>query len=556
METSKDLVVSENRAVDAPQAWIDDEFYKVIVPNYEVSYKDEAAENAAEPEASDQGESTSEKLSFRKRVAKKLGAFATEIKIALAAGMAYERENSTPTKRKVGAAALVLTGLAAAGAFAAHKSGLDHTTLLSAYQNADMQPDTFGVSETVNSKILTPGMGDGTGQGIANQLRGTYYAGDKPHVIQYPASAAPLSGTETFDQSIEKGSDALYNAIKERLDQGYNVDVTAYSQGTVVQKDAMDRIIADNGGVVPEGLNATYLASPNVSTGLYNNSIFQMVEPALNQLGANLDHTPLHEGAHVIARETDVVSNSADRPWTTALSQAVGYAAGDGHALTAEDIADTSRHFTHTTPDGVTITSVRPEGTQTAALRAAEMNGFLVTPEADAFGQAIAPQGHVGMPNPNINGDEVIRTGAALIDDSVRRAGMADPNLSQAANDWVNHAPEPVKQAVNDTLNAVFNPQPAPAAPEPSPAYVAPVVEAPTPMYEPAPVYTPEPAYQAPVPAYTAPAEQAASTINAVSDAAQSAANTWAPGNTQIQNDIQNLTDQAQGLASQFGLVR
>ena len=544
-----------------PQSVIDDEFYNVIVPNYDIDYGDETSLNAAESRAeqAEEGEVV-EKRSWRKRISNKLGALATEVKIAWSsAGMASEfgRDENDPrrSKVKIALAGTALAGLTAAGAYAAHKSGIDHTTFTSAFDTADLPSPAFdlNIDEAVNSKIITGGMTDGTAEGINKQLQGTYFVDEQTHRIQYPASAAPLTGTESFDQSIEKGSDALYHAIKERLSSGYDVDVTAYSQGTVVQKDAVDRLIAENGGVVPEGLKATYLASPNLPTGLYNNSVFKSVEPVLNQLGANLDHTPLHEGAHVYARETDVVSNSADRPWTTALSQAVGYAAGDGHALTAEDIADTSRHFTHTTPDGVTITSIRPEGTQTAALRAAEMNGFLVTPEADAFGQAIAPQGKVGLANPNINGNDVIRTGAALIDDSARRAGLADPNLTRAANDFVNYAPEPVRQAVNDTINKVFNPQSAPAAPAPAPevaqAYVAPAVEVPAPA-APAPV-------EAPVYTPPAPAPQPiVETINSASTAAQQAANTWAPGNQQIQNDIQNFTNQAHGLASQFGLVR
>lgn len=552
-------------AKNIPQSLIDDEFYGVIVPNYDIDYGDESTASAVEAPAA-----TIEKQSLRQRVSRKLGTFATATKDAWNAGghtevirtgfraatsrlesnkAKNEQSKSHINKTKAALAATALAGLTVAGAYAAHKSGIDHATLASAFNNVDTPTNVFetGVNEAVNSEIITGGMGDPNAEGIYNQLQGTYFVDEQPLRIQYPASAAPLTGAETFDQSIDKGSDALYNAIKDRLSSGYEVDVTAYSQGTVVQKDAIDRLIAENGGVLPEGVNATYLASPNLPTGLYNNSIFQAVEPVLNQLGANLDHTPLHEGAHVYARETDVVSNSADRPWTTALSQAVGYAAGDGHALTAADIADTSRQFTHTTPDGVTITSIRPEGTQTAALRAAEMNGFLVTQEADAFGQAIAPQGTVGLANPNINGDEVIRTGAALIDDSARRAGLANPNLSQAAHDWVTYTPEPVRQAVNDTINSVFNPQSAPVAPEVAQPYVAPVIEA--------PVYTPPAPVEAPV--YAPPAtEQVVATIDSASVAAQQAANTWAPGNQQLQNDIANVTNQVHGLANQFGLVR
>lgn len=455
-----------------------------------------------------------EKLSWRARVSRKLGALATEAKIAyttqggplgmmanaIAKGSnnASEKlknvsEQSRKEKVKTALAVTAFGVLAAAGAYGAHKT---YPHMFDFAMDAVPQPEVHDlglvdgemINQSVSAKVLTGGMGDGRSEFIRGMLSGSPFVEGDVTQIHYPAEAAPLNGTHTFDQSVNIGADATYNAIKAKLEAGEHVDVVSYSQGTVATKEAVDRIVAENGGVMPDNLNAIFLATPNIqTTGLYHNGVFQLVEPLLNAAGANLDHGNLPAGSEVYARTTDIVSNSGDRPITTVLSQAAGYLWGDGHALTAEDIADTSRHTSHMV-DGVLIHSVQPEGTQTAALRAAEMHNLPGMDNKewvgalDRFGEAVAPQGVVGKENPGIDLNEAAHAGAEA-------ARVWTKTWAPEHSDAVNHIADFVQS--NDWT------PPAPAAdpvPVPAPEYIAPT-PAPAPEYVP-PAPVPDPIAQ------------------------------------------------------------
>lgn len=334
--------------------------------------------------------------------------------------------------------------------------------------------DAESLNNTVVSRPVTDiyigGMGDGEGNFFHQAMASQGEQADKTVPVHYPAEIAPISGDATFDESIAAGVDAAYNAIQTELQQGNAVDLKGYSQGTVVMHGALERIAEENGGTLPDSISATFFASPNTpNTGLYESDLFELAEPVLQPLGVTADKSPLPPGSETAAMTTDVVANSANRPLTTQISQAIGYAFGDGHRMpTAEDIADPTRTTTHVV-DGVTIHSVKPEGIQTAALRAAQQHGFYVSEAADRLGQAVAPQGEVGGPDPGIDPNEVIRAGAAFLDDTARIHGLADPHLEEAA------------QGIN--LNV---PPVAPVLPE----VELPPVE--IPAVEPAPVVAPE----------------------------------------------------------------
>lgn len=381
--------------------------------------------------------------------------------------------------------------------------------------NSDSLRNTV-VSRPVTD-IYIGGMGDGESGFLHQALAAQGEQAGKTVPIHYPAEIAPISGDSTFDESIAAGVDAAYNAIQAELQQGNAVDLKGYSQGTVVMHGALERIAEENGGTLPDSISATFFASPNTpNTGLYESDLFELAEPVLQPLGVTADKSPLPPGSETAAMTTDVVANSANRPLATQISQAIGYAFGDGHRMpTAEDLADPTRTTTHVV-DGVTIHSVKPEGIQTAALRAAQQNGFYVSEAADRLGQAVAPQGEVGGPAPVVDPNEVIRAGAAFLDDTARIHGLADPHLEEAAKGInlnvppaaptlppvelpavdpapivtpeVPVAPPEIQTAINDVTAAVNNLVES-APPPPSPVAEMPIIEPPV-----VPEVIPEPA--------------------------------------------------------------
>ena len=349
----------------------------------------------------------------------------------------HEKPASHKLRLKFAGAVMGLMGVGAAatGLGGSHELPRQEHSY-SAEQASDDTTAHGGPIELASHKVLIGGMGDKTGQFLRSVMAagGENMAGAS--LVEYPASAAPIGGVDTFDQSVTKGSEAAYNVIQAERAAGNPVDISAYSQGTVVLQRTLERLRQENGGNLPPDVHATYFASPNTPhTGLYNAGLFQAAKPVLGPLGAQkeLEDYPLQPGTATAAMTTDVVANSANRPLTTQLSLALGYAFGDGHAKPSQaDIADTTRTTTRQI-DGVTVHSVKPVGTQTAALRAAEQHGMLVTPTADKFGQALAPQGDVGGENPGVNMDEVVKTGAQLIDETAQFHGMANPHLAEAA---------------------------------------------------------------------------------------------------------------------------
>ena len=246
--------------------------------------------------------------------------------------------------------------------------------------------------------------------------------------IKYPAGIRP-AGDATFNESVQFGSDRAAEAVQGAIDKGDSVNVGGYSLGSEVLAETMDKIAKSNDGKIPENVNTIFFGGPGTpNTGFFNGETYESVKPIADQM----DVTPspsYPEGSHAFARTTDFWANSGNQEITTQLSQLVGLT-GDGHAITPEDIADTSRQVVNNV-NGVDVHSIHPEGTQTAALRVAEQHGMYVSPEADAFGQAIAPQGEVGVKSEGIDWNQVRDSGANLIDRIAADNNLQSPNASE-----------------------------------------------------------------------------------------------------------------------------
>lgn len=366
---------------------------------------------------------------------KKLGRWAT-LKAAGKEILSTAKERvKTRLPKMIGAVAVVL----AASSVAAYQYPERAERVVQAID--DFGSDTQeGIEKTVKSlpfipekvNMLMGGLGDGGGGGMNWLMRGETQ-GEPTEIITYPGAVLPNAnqGGHTFDESIEIGAQNAKNAIDAKLDAGANVDVHAYSGGTVASGKAIDRIIAENGGALPENLDVTYYGSPNSPiSGFFNTNLGEKLAPYAKKIGITIEKKEPQPGAEYAAYNTDFWANAGDKNWAAQLSKGIGLF-HQGHDKVPEDVLNNKeRTFTHEV-NGETVHSVKHEGTQTPALRVAEHMGAHVSEKGDAFAQAIAPNGEVGMPSPEIDSEEVVRTGAALIDEAATFNNLPNPGLEE-----------------------------------------------------------------------------------------------------------------------------
>lgn len=386
-----------------------------------------------------------------------MGRVATMSMAGFAGGFGYAQEraehlknHSQRNKIKYAAGTLGVMGAGVAVALIARHYNIAFDSMNSNASASAMDvmqmPQTHEFIPTVDTRILVGGRLDGQGNGIdhvASQL--SELNASNTVKVQYPAEIAPLDKT-SYDASNAIAAQKAYDAYHAA--NGQSVEFVGYSQGTRGVQEAANRIIAENDGVKPDNLKVTLIATPDAAvTGVFESEYAQAIDPVLDMAGIDTD-SEIPQGATVIAMDTDFWANSGDKPVTTMISQAIGLA-GDGHRAPADGMK-----FTETVVDGVTYRTYTHEGTQTAALRVAEQHGFLVTKQADAFGQAIAPQGEVGVAGTEIDAGEALRTGGDLAQDSLVRAGV-DPDHSKAVGDMVRAVPEEIAQPLVDAAQQI-----------------------------------------------------------------------------------------------------
>lgn len=407
-------------------------------------------------------------------------------------------------------AVAMATGAATYGAFIALK--IDHAVDSMndinnlAQQSIDIQNTAYGTRYIIGGR----GQGDGEGLARAIDMSGAPRA-DKTVPIRYPAEMAPLPGDKlTLDQSSQIVSDRLYAEYQRQ--NGKPMEVGAHSLGTVGTIDFLNRI-KDKDGNLPPNVKAVLYAPEQVPvTGLTENPIAKAGSPILDALGYKKLHQEIPAGTIVVAKDTDVISNSANKPLTTTASQAIGYMFGDGHNVPLKE--DPVKGVVKI--DGVTyVTHGHAKGPQTAALRVAERSGILVTRGMDEFGQAIAPQGLVGQ-STHIDPNKVVKAGSNLI-----KEGLNDRGIKQF---------DPVLDQISRGV-----PQPSAPAPQPQPAPMpTPQWNAPAPNWNPTPTPAPAPA---PAPIDMAP-------VNKTIDDFQST--------TPLPKEVNQAVDGFQKQASQF----
>ena len=329
------------------------------------------------------------------------------------------------------------------------------------------QPDASrfeSVQTMADTRYLVGGHLDDSGhgmEGVMNNLQG--HGANNTVRIEYPADIAPIPGdSQTLDQSSQVASDKLYNAYKNS--NGKSVEFIGYSEGTQGVQDAANRIAAENGGTLPSNVKVTLIATPNAAnTGFFNSPYAQVAEPLLNSAGINIDR-PIPKGAEVIAMDTDFWANSGDKPITTTISQLIGLA-GDGHRPPSSDL-----NYTTNVVDGVTYkTYYHDQGPQTAALRVLDQQTDIpVTPAMDELGQAIAPQGEVGV-GVGVAPQRVFGAMVSLGQEGLNDRGITqlDPMLDQIESINLGGGEQSPAAPLTDLLSGT-SPAPANTAPAPT----------------------------------------------------------------------------------------
>lgn len=390
---------------------------------------------------------------------KKLGRWAT-LKAAGKEILSTAKERvKTRLPKMIGAVAVVL----AASSVAAYQYPERAERVVQAID--DFGSDTQeGIEKTVKSlpfipekvNMLMGGLGDGGGGGMNWLMRGETQ-GEPTEIITYPGAVLPNAnqGGHTFDESIEIGAQNAKSAIDTKLDAGAKVDVHAYSGGTVASGKAIDRIIAENGGALPENLDVTYYGSPNSPiSGFFNTELGEKLAPYAEKLGFTIEKKEPQPGAEYAAYDSDFWANVGDKNKLSQLDKLAGLFI-DGHNKPSEEAINNDDLTTTHEVNGETVHSVKHEGTQTQVLRGAERAGAYVSEKADAFGQAIAPHGEVGMPSPEIDSEEVVRTGAALIDEAATFNNLPNPGLEE----WTqNNDIAPITEAIEPVIDYLEQP--------------------------------------------------------------------------------------------------
>lgn len=535
VDESLNLMYTAETAKRAPQGRINNEFDAIMAKSY-------AETDTSEHEVLEQPTESNERLSLRQRAAKKLGSYATETKIAfnISGGNPFSlahygakkasdkllsyRKGSEHSKRpvskvKTALASTALLGVAGAGAYAAYKSGIDHDTIVDAFDNApvvetDYTHDvlTYNLSPEHTTNLIVGGRGDTDGNGLHGLVHGAS-GFEAAHTVKvdYPAEIAPMPGdTLTLNESSEIAAQKVYDHLTQNGTD--KTHLVVYSQGTQGGMEGLARYVAENGGTLPPNIEVTVMASPNTpGSGVFHDDIVKQFTPLFENLGIDMRDADLPDGAKgvtFIAGQNDLFANSGEgRNVLRKLGNAADFiGGGDGHSM--DGFNDPSRHIVNEV-DGNTYVTIKPEGTQNPILRLAEMHGAAVSPEADRAFEAWMPAGEVGKVAPAVNVDHALDTSA----DAIRRV-LDDNHIAYDPTHFeiVKNLPigQEIQQGVNDLLNLNFTP----SAPDvPALAQAPAVSEVPAVAQ---PVLAPEIVPPAPAPATIVPqpVEQIQQTVN------------------------------------------
>lgn len=432
----------------------------------------------------------------------------------------------TPSERrrkKIGiyAAGATLTTMALGSAFMMYKNG--HTFSSGSTSAALSEPFLPDGSKN----IAVGGNNDGSGKIITHMIDTWTGRPTEATVVDYPAGIAPKDPV-TYDESARIGVDNLHNVIESTPG---DKTVYSYSQGTVVAGEELSRIAEQNGGKLPDNIRAVFVSSPKTpGTGLHETAGEYFAGPMkMFGIDTSTGEIPLGENTTIVGARGDGISNMPDLAKNPlgAADSIVGYL--NGRHWYGD--VDPSQLQTRVAEDGTTYVTVLPKsGIDSPTLELAQQHGFYVSPQAEAFAEAIAPQVDTGGPQPTLNPSEILSTGAALIEDTAARNGMPIdlPDIP------VMNMPSP---------NVIDTPSPAPM---PTPAFSAPIGQWEAP--------------QAPAPQWTAPVEQVAPMIQnaapqinqAVEQVSTAVEQAVGGANTPAGQMVGDVTGQLQGALNQF----
>lgn len=487
------------------------------------SHKRKQAENDAEP-----------RTRFG-RIKQKLGQYSTQAAIAvmqapsniaarLKENLKYDdrdTEELTPVERRrkklgVYASGAVLTGMAVGSALLMQRHGYAFSGNTNAALAEPFLPDG-------STNIAVGGNNDGSGKIITHMIDTWTGQPTEAHVVDYPAGIAPKDPV-SYDESARIGVGNLHNIIEATPG---DKTIYSYSQGTVIAGEELSRIAEQNGGKLPDDIRAVFVSSPQTpGTGLHETAGEYFAAPMkMFGIDTSTGEIPLGENTTIIGARGDGISNMPDLAKNPlgAADSIVGYL--NGRHWYGD--VDPSQLQTRVAEDGTTYVTVLPKsGIDSPTLELAQQHGFYVSPQAEAFAEAIAPQVDTGGAQPTLNPSEILSTGAALIEDTAARNGMPIdlPNIPV------------IDMPSSDTMVA---PMPTPDFSTPIGQWEAPVQDAPQWT---APIEQIAPAVQDFVP-------QLNDTVEQVSTAVEQAVG---GANTPAGQMVNDMTTQFQGALGQF----
>lgn len=259
--------------------------------------------------------------------------------------------------------------------------------------------------------------GDPVASGYIDSLKaaGMYDDSNKNVPIFWSANMAPISGDAMpMTLSDAEGASKIVSAVNDA--NGAPVRIFAFSQGTEATARALNDLAAQNGGRVPDNVTVILEGTPSGDIGLGQSPYVHAVDPVLSAL--NLEtHQPIPPGTHVIVR-TDVADafGNGGRQSGAKLLEMAG---GPGHVVRGP--GNGVLLYTYD-KDGVTYEVYGdPDGVNDPLLRIAKQNGLPVTPQAEAFMEAVLPYTPPGSNGPVYADATNVKDKAAdLIGDSIR----------------------------------------------------------------------------------------------------------------------------------------
>lgn len=345
----------------------------------------------------------------------------------------------TRTKKAIGRNAILVGGGAAFGSVVGGYGALVYERLSTAFDNdlVSRFDSATGIRTTeVNltaftTDIYVGGHYDGTGFGIVDLSQGAGIYNPNAHnvQIQYSAQMGMLTG-EPIPMNVSD-AEAAANIVNQYNNcQGGPVRIIAFSQGTQGAVRALNEIAATNGGVVPSNVEVIIQGGPSGALGFGKSNYNGLVSPFLDAMGIETTQ-PIPPGTKVTVRTDiiDVFGNGGNQSGAKLLEMAVG----PGHRVVGPENAVLLYCFEE---NGVKYEVYGdPQGINDPLLRVARDQGFYVSPQAEAFMEAVLPTTPYGAPTQYANATAVTQTGAALIDDTIKfHTGIDSVAVRQATN--------------------------------------------------------------------------------------------------------------------------